>query len=107
MLTAAGIKFFQDVLDLEPGERWEPELYRQIDASDVFFLFWSRAAKESPWVEREWRYGLERKGDGFIRPVVIEGPPPVEPPETLRHLHFNDKVLYFLAEATKSGSGAE
>jgi hypothetical protein len=49
-------------------------------------------------VEREWRYGLQRNGDGFIRPVPIEGPPPVAPPEELRHLHFNDKVLYLLAE---------
>lgn len=96
MLSAAGIRFFQDVLSLEPGDRWEKEIYRHIDTSDVLFLFWSRAAKESKWVEREWRYGLEKKGDDFIRPVPIEGPPPVSPPPELGHLHFNDRTLYVL-----------
>lgn len=97
MLSAAGIRCFQDVLSLDPGDRWQKELYRHIDNSDVMFLFWSSAAKESAWVAREWQYGLDRKGDDFIYPVVIEGPPPVPPPKELRHLHFNDKILYFIA----------
>jgi hypothetical protein len=64
-------------------------------------LFWSTAAKESPWVLREVRYALERKGGNEaappeIRPVPIEGPPPVLPPEELKHLHFNDRLLYFM-----------
>jgi soluble cytochrome b562 len=96
MLRAVGIRYFQDVLDLDPGVRWERELYRYIDESDVLFLFWSTAAKESEWVRREWQYGLERKGEDFIRPVIIEGPPPPEPPPDLAHLHFADKVLYFI-----------
>lgn len=93
MLAAAGIKFFQDVLDLEPGQRWERELYRHMDESDVMFLFWSPAAKASEWVEREWQYGLERKGDDFIRPVVLQW---TDPPPRLQHLQFKDKVLYLI-----------
>ena len=96
MLTAVGIEFFQDVLDLKPGDRWHDELYQRIDESDVLFLFWSTAAKNSQWVEKEWRYGLEHKSGDFIRPVIIEGPPIVTPPDELAHLHFSDKVLYFL-----------
>jgi hypothetical protein len=96
MLTAVGIRYFQDVLDLDPGVRWERELYRYIDESDVLFLFWSTAAKESEWVGLEWQYGLERKGEDFIRPVIIEGPPSPEPPPELAHLHFADKMLYFI-----------
>ena len=42
-------KYFQDVLDLEPGERWERALYRHIDESDLFLLFWSSNAKQSVW----------------------------------------------------------
>ena len=95
MLSAVGIECFQDILDLDPGERWERALYQHIDQSDVIFLFWSSAAKVSPWVEREWRYGLEHKGDDAIKPVIIEGPPIVPPPE-LAHLHFSDRVLYFI-----------
>jgi len=77
-------------------------LDRKIDESDVFFLFWSTAAKRSEWVIKEVRYAIERHGgDEFappeIVPVLIEGPPPVAPPAELRHLHFNDKFLYFIA----------
>jgi len=97
MLPLVGVECFQDLLHLDPGERWERALYRHIDDSDVMFLFWSSAARDSEWVTREWRYGLERKGEDFVRPVIIEGPPIVPPPPELEGLHFNDRVLYFLA----------
>jgi hypothetical protein len=101
MLRQVGIDFFQDLLDLEPGSRWEKELYRHIDESDLFLLFWSRAARESDWVLKEVRYALQRKGDDHlaapeIKPVVIEGPPPPAPPQELAHLHFNDYLIYFI-----------
>lgn len=97
-LSAAGLEVFQDVTDLKPGDAWEPELYRQIDLSDVFFLFWSVAAKQSQWVTAEWQYALQKQHTGGapdIIPIPIEGPPPVAPPEALGHLHFNDRYLYF------------
>jgi hypothetical protein len=101
VLPLFGIRFFQDVLDLEPGERWERSLYRHIDESDIVLLFWSKAAKRSKWVRREIRYALDRKqGDEFappaIGPVLIEGPPVPHPWKELAHLHFNDKLLYFM-----------
>jgi len=99
MLSAVGIRYFQDLLDLDPGDHWAQEIFRHIDESDVMFLFWSSAAGESEWVRKEWQYGLEKKGDDYIRPVVIEGPPPPEAPAELRHLHFSDRVLYFLKHA--------
>lgn len=102
MLTAVGIGFFQDVIHLDPGDRWRQKLFHHIDQSDVMFLFWSSAAKRSKWVRREWRYALKRKGRDFVRPVIIEGPPPVPPPRELADLHFNDKVLYFLEETGTS-----
>jgi hypothetical protein len=102
MLDRVNIGFFQDLLSLEPGERWEKALYRKIDESDVFFLFWSSAAKRSEWVLKEVRYAIERHaGDEMaapeIIPVIIEGPPPVAPPPELQDLHFNDKFVYFIA----------
>ncbi len=96
MLKAVGIECFQDVLSLDPGERWEKALYRHIDEADVLFLFWSSNAKRSEWVERKWRYGLQRKGEDAVRPVIIEGPPIVPPPPELAHLHFNDPLMYFV-----------
>jgi len=62
------------------------------------FLFWSSAAKASEWVQKEWRYGLEKKGEDYIRPIIIEGPPPPEPPQELKHLHFADRLLYFIKQ---------
>src|SRR5262249_26629415 len=100
----AGMSVFQDVLDLEPGDRWERELYREIDDCDVVLLFWSRAAAESPWVAKEIDYALARKQGQDdrppdIEPVPIEGPPIPTPPEKLRHLHFNDALLAHIAAA--------
>jgi hypothetical protein len=106
MLSQLRIGFFQDILSLEPGERWERALYRHIDDSDLFLLFWSTAAKQSKWVLEEVRYAIKRKGNEElappeILPVLIEGPPPVEPPQELAHLHFNDRLLYFMAQPPK------
>jgi DNA-binding NarL/FixJ family response regulator len=106
MLGRLGIDYFQDVLKLEPGDRWEKQLYRHIAESDLFLLFWSTAARNSEWVLKELRYALERKGDDDlappeIAPVVIEGPPPPPPPPELAHLHFNDYLLYFMVSPEK------
>ncbi len=98
MLKAVGIRFFQDIFDLNPGDRWKTKLYEKINECDVLFLFWSTAAKQSEWVEKEWKFGLEWRGDQFIRPIVIEGPPIPSPPPELAHLHFGDPVLYFLTK---------
>ena len=101
MLRRLSIELFQDLLTLEPGERWARELYKNIDESDVFFLFWSTAAKQSEWVMKEVRYAIQCKGgdefaDPEIVPVIIEGPPPVPPPPELQDLHFNDQIMYFI-----------
>ena len=101
MLRLARIRYFQDVLKLEPGDRWERKLYRYIDRSDLFLLFWSTNAKESKWVLEEARYAIKRKGGSDLAspdiiPVIIEGPPVPEPPAELAHLHFNDYLIYFM-----------
>src|SRR5262249_41522740 len=38
MLRAQKIDFFQA---LEPGERWEKQIYKEIAQCDAFYLFWS------------------------------------------------------------------
>jgi hypothetical protein len=109
MLRAVGIDYFQDILDLEPGARWEQKLYERIDACDLFLLFWSPAARDSEWVMREVQYAMDRKGGDDlkapeIRPVIIEGPPIVPPPQILSHLHFGDSLAYFLVAEDQIGS---
>jgi hypothetical protein len=104
----AGISVFQEILDLDPGERWEKALYHEIDNCDVFLLFWSKAAAASEWVGKEIDYALARRGDNAdnppaIQPVPIEGPPIVPPPARLRDLHFNDALLVHISAASSRG----
>jgi hypothetical protein len=99
---AAGVAFFQDILDLEPGTRWEKGLYREIDNCDLFLLFWSQAAQDSEWVAKEARYALERQNGSDDRspdvvPLVLEGPPAPRPPEFLQHLHFDDWMRFAIS----------
>jgi molecular chaperone DnaK (HSP70) len=101
MLSATRIKFFQDILNLEPGDRWADKIYKYIDDADVFFLFWSQAASRSEWVLKEIQYALLRKAGKDhlppeIIPIIIEKPPIPKPPNELKDIHFNDKIIYFI-----------
>ena len=106
MLQALKISYFEDLLDLEPGDRWWPRLETAIDQCDLFLLFWSSDAKHSEWVRKEVSRALQRQGgDGLsppeIRPVILEGPPIVPPWRELSHLHFNDRLLYFMSPTAR------
>ena len=93
------INYFQDILSLSPGQRYEKEIFENIDASDAFLLFWSKAAKKSSYVLKEAEYALnlnEDQGKPDIIPVIIEGPPLVEPPASLSEIHFNDSLAYLI-----------
>jgi hypothetical protein len=96
MLARLGKKFYQDLLDIDAGERWEQKLYRRIDECDAVLLFWSSNAKASEWVLQECRYTIEKRGIDHLLPVIIEGPPPVPPPPELEALHMNDWLLYVM-----------
>ena len=104
ILDLTGIKVFQDILSLEPGERWERRLYAEIDRSDLFLLFWSRAASQSKWVIAEAEYALNAYNasgsqNPVIRPVLLEGPPIPHIPASLESIHFNDKFRYIILGA--------
>jgi hypothetical protein len=108
VLQAAQIEFFQDVLSLDPGDRWKKEIYRHIDSCDLFLLFWSAAARKSRWVMKETRYAFDRQkgnpdADPAIRPVLIEEPIPA-PPRYLKHLQFNDKLLALMGRGSPFAS---
>jgi hypothetical protein len=77
------------------GEDWEKRLWQVIPENDVLYLFWSAAAKASPWVEKEWRCGLSSRGEDFIDPVPLVSPDEVSPPAELSRKHFNDWVLAY------------
>ena len=52
----------QEIIEQEAGRR------------ERLFLFWSRAAAESPWVDFEWRHLLRSRGPGCIDTVLLEPP---------------------------------
>ncbi len=84
---------FLDVISLRSGDRWKQRIGEQIDKRARFFLFWSRSAKASQWVDWEWRYAARCKGVDAIDPVPLEPPTIAPPPKELAHLHFSDWTL--------------
>jgi CHASE2 domain-containing sensor protein len=102
-LRAARIEFFQDLLSIEPGERWEQRLNEEIDRCDLFLLFWSTNATRSEWVLREVERAVARQNvsvteEPDITPIILEGPPVPQPiPDSLKHLHFNDHLRFLIS----------
>lgn len=92
------LDIFLDVLTLRSGDRWAQRLEDEIRTRDVFFLFWSRAARASRWVDHEWRTALAVKGLEAINPVPLEDPTLAPPPPELESLHFRDWSLALMKE---------
>ena len=102
MQKVANLDIFLDVESLRSGEDWERRLEQEIASREVFYLFWSRNAKASEWVEKEWRHALAQRGLAYIDPVPLEKPEVASPPAELSELHFNDKWLAFMGSRPAS-----
>ena len=98
LLSRPDMDVFFDVESLRRGERWETRIYREIHKRDLFYLFWSRNAAKSEWVEKELAYALSDKGTEFVEPVPLEEPTLCPPPETLKDRHFYDWTLHYSEE---------
>lgn len=59
MLKTLGIEYFFDHHSLETGSVFDEEIMRQIEESDVFYLFWSQNAAESDYVEKEYTHAAQ------------------------------------------------
>ncbi len=81
---------FLDCLSLHPGDEWKAELSRQIRDRDLFWLFWSRHAHASKWVEWEWRTALATKSIAGIQPHPLEPADLAPPPAELEQLQFGN-----------------
>ena len=92
---------FFDVESLRSGENWEKTLFHEIEKRDVLYLCWTHNAKESEWVDREWRYAYSQKGIDGIEPMPIELPEECPPPQELSGKHWNDKLLYLIGHINK------
>jgi hypothetical protein len=67
----------------------------EAEGRDVFYLFWSRAARASEWVEKEWRHALQARGLDFIDPAPLTPADQAPPPSDLASLHFNDPIRLY------------
>jgi hypothetical protein len=110
-LAVARIGFFQDLLSLSPGERYERKIHEKIGEADLFMLFWSRHAMASEWVAREIAYAREcqrRHPQSLpdIVPVVLDDPRDAPPPQAVGDHHFNDTIAALISyeQARRSGS---
>lgn len=74
LLVAPGLDLFLDAPNLRSHERWRERIEREVGRRERLFLFWSRAAVDSPWVDFEWRLMMRRRGAGAIDAVLLEPP---------------------------------
>jgi hypothetical protein len=103
LARARGDEYLRDWKNLRAGEVWDERLMQMIEAADVFQLFWSRHAMESPYVHREYEHALSLNRPHFVRPTYWEDPLPSDParnlpPDTLLRLHFQ-RIGPFLLSA--------
>jgi hypothetical protein len=91
--VAPFLDIFLDVISFRSGDRWEDVIRTEIRVRDVLFLFWSAAASQSHYVDREWRIALEEHGLDGISPVPLETAAVAPPPPELKSLHFGDWTL--------------
>ncbi|MDM0035290.1 TIR domain-containing protein [Variovorax sp. J22P271] len=84
------LDIFLDVVALRSGDDWAKRIDSEISRRDVFYLFWSGYAQQSPHVDHEWRTALKLKGIKGIDPVPLVPPRQVPPPAELAQLHFGD-----------------
>ena len=97
---------FLDVERLRSGDDWKKVLFAEIDKRDVLYLCWSHFAKESEWVDREWRYAYLKKGAEGIEPLPVELLDDCPPPQELNGKHWNDMLLYLIEHEDKRGGNS-
>jgi hypothetical protein len=93
-----GIDVFLDCLSLRPGEEWKSRLNTEINNRDVFWLFWSRHAMESQWVDWEWRTALTLKTLSGIQPHPLEPTEAAPPPKELSELQFGSMYEWYVTK---------
>ena len=64
-----------DENSFEAGYPTLQEIFRTLDECDVFVLFISRKALDSPWVKKEMKYAKEQLSEGELQrilPIIID-----------------------------------
>lgn len=83
-----GMDVFLDRFGILPGREWEKVLAEEIANRDLFWLFWSRHAMKSQFVDWEWRTALAKKTLSGILPHPLEPADVAPPPDELKSIQF-------------------
>ena len=97
-LARPDMDLFFDSHSLRRGERYEERIFREIETRDLFYLFWSREASQSPWVNKELEHAIANKDPDRIEPVPLEPPDICPPPQALNDRNFDDWTLRYELE---------
>jgi TIR domain len=97
-----GIDVFLDCLSIRPSEDWKLKLKNEIHERDIFWLFWSRRAMASEWVEWEWRTALAEKSLAAIQPHPLEPAELAPPPLELSSLQFGAMYEWYVSQLRES-----
>lgn len=57
-LKSAGAEVYVDYKGTKLGDSFPERIEQALEWSDTLILLWTKEAKESPWVKREWHYAL-------------------------------------------------
>lgn len=69
-LVNSAIPVWYDIFSLELGDSLSREIFAAADSSDIFVLVFSQAASESPWVERELRFIIDKEIEEGVEQVI-------------------------------------
>ncbi len=92
-LSNPDLDLFFDYLSLRNGDKWEERLKNEVEKRDVLYLFWSKNAKNSDWVDKEWRWALKTHGIDSIIPIALEPTDVCPVPEELSSIHFQNRMF--------------
>jgi len=110
VIDAAGLNLFFDQVNLKAGEIFEERIHDEVDDCDVFLLFWSRHAADSPWVKAETERAVKRQPPGKninprIAPIPLEDEWIRPPPSLEGKIHFrsafHDALMASLRESER------
>ncbi len=93
-LRMAGIEIDPTLVEKDPKERWEQELYKSMIKDDAVLLFWSSNAGNDQWIVRECAYAIDIKGKDSIIPVIVNGASLDEAPSELLDVLSNENTPY-------------
>jgi TIR domain len=103
-LSVTGAEIFLDKFSIHPGDEWEQRIDHALQASDIVFVFWTKAASTSREVKKEYEkaYDLGKR----IVPVLFDDirlPPKLDRYQAIK---FNEKaplnnVEQFITMASK------